>query len=134
MKGGDGFFRRSPRSTDLTTKGSALEVGDDGLGLGLGGRDELLPVLLPQRRDELGRHGRRQVGVEAPVLLGHEGPDLPLALADQADRDRLDAAGREAAAHALPEERADLVADQPVEDAPGLLGVHPLLVDPARAS
>ncbi len=32
-------------------------------------------------------------------------------------------------AHLLPEQRADLVADEPVEDAPGLLGVDELDVD-----
>ena len=38
--------------------------------------------------------------------------------------------GRQTPADLLPEEGADLVADQAVEDAPRLLGVDPLLVDP----
>src|SRR5262245_19848012 len=70
--------------------------------------------------------------MEAPVLLGHEGPDLLLPLADEADRDRLDPARRQAPADLLPEERADLVADQPVEHSARLLGVEPLLVDSPR--
>jgi hypothetical protein len=56
-------------------------------------------------------------------------PDLALAVADEPQRDRLHAARGEPAAHLVPEDRADLVAHQPVEDAPGLLRVDLLLVD-----
>ena len=76
---------------------------------------------------EVGGERRRLVAFEArgdrPVLLRHERLDLALALADDAHRDRLHAAGGEPAAHLLPQERADLVADQPVEDAARLLRV-----------
>ena len=47
-----------------------------------------------------------------------------LALADQPHRDRLHAAGGQPAPHLLPEQRADLVADQAVEDAARLLGIE----------
>ena len=52
--------------------------------------------------DELGGErvagGRREDRLDRPVLAGGEGVDLALALDDQTDRDRLDAAGRQAAA------------------------------------
>ena len=67
--------------------------------------------------------------VDAPVLDRPERPDLALALDDQAHGDRLDAAGGQAGPDAAPQERADLVADQPVEDPAGLLGVDQLQVD-----
>src|SRR5581483_2778117 len=92
----------------------------------------LLPRLLAERGHELRRGAGRQVRVETPVLLRLESPDLPLALADQPHRHRLHPAGRQPTAHPLPEQRAQLVADQPVEHAARLLGVHLLLVDAPR--
>jgi hypothetical protein len=60
-------------------------------------------------------------------------PDLALALDDQAQRHRLHAPGRQAfAPDLLAQQRAELVADQAVEDAARLLGVHALLIDRAR--
>ena len=56
----------------------------------------------------------------------------PFALDDEAERDGLDPAGGKTGLDAAPEQRADLVAHQPVEDAAGLLGVDLLLVDIAR--
>src|SRR5216684_5119839 len=70
-----------------------------------------------------------QVGLDRPVLLAEEALDLPLAVDDHPQRHRLYAAGRESAPHLLPEQRADLVADEAVEDASGLLGVNERLVD-----
>ena len=67
-----------------------------------------------------------------PVLFGDEALDLALALADELERDRLHAAGGEAAADLVPQERADLVAHQPVEHAARLLRVDHLHVDLAR--
>jgi hypothetical protein len=58
--------------------------------------------------------------------------DLALALHHQPQRHRLDAAGRERLAHGAAEQRADLVAHQPVEDAAGLLGVDQVAVQVAR--
>ena len=78
----------------------------------------------PRRSSERGR--------ERPVLARREGLDLALALDDQAHGDRLDAAGREAAAHLARDERAERVADQAVDDAARLLGVDEVDVDRAR--
>ena len=58
--------------------------------------------------------------------------NLTLAIADQLQRDRLHASGAQAAADLVPEERADLVADQAVEHATRLLRVDHLLVDLRR--
>ena len=60
--------------------------------------------------------------------------DLAFAVDDQLDRDRLHAPGREAAADFGPEQRRDLVAHQPVEDAARLLRVHAVHVDRVRVA
>jgi hypothetical protein len=56
--------------------------------------------------EEVGLERRRrlafEVGRDRPVFLLHEGPDLALALGDQAVRNRLHAPGGEAAPHLLP--------------------------------
>ncbi len=70
--------------------------------------------------------------MQRPVLHRHEGGDLALALGEQAHRHRLHATGREPAADLLPQERRELVAHQPVQHAPGLLGVDLVGVDLAR--
>ena len=75
---------------------------------------------------------RREPDVDAPVLHGVEGPDLPLPLHDQSDGDGLHPAGGQAGAHLLPQDRADPVPDEPVEDPASLLGVDELQIDRAR--
>ena len=69
-----------------------------------------------------------------PVLLGDEGVDLGLAVADHLQGHRLHAAGREPLLDLLPEERREAEAHHAVEDAPGLLGVDLLEVDRAAGS
>ena len=69
---------------------------------------------------------------DVPVAGRDEGAALALALDDEADGDRLDAAGGEPLHHLLPEHGRDLVAVEPVEDAPRLLRVDEPLVDLAR--
>ena len=73
-----------------------------------------------------------EADVDAPVLDRVERADLALALDDQPERDRLHAAGRQARPDPPPQQRRDLVADQPVEHAPRLLGIEQLQVDLAR--
>src|SRR5207249_919913 len=70
-----------------------------------------------------------EIGLDRPVFLWHELADPLLALDDQPQRHRLHAARRETRLEALPEERRRLVADQAVEDAPRLLGIHLFLID-----
>ena len=94
----------------------------------------LAPPLLEQPGVELRRHRAGEPRRDVPVLLGDERVDLALAIADQLQRDRLHAAGAQAAADLVPQQRADLVADQPVEDAARLLRVDHLLVDVRRVA
>ncbi len=118
----------------------ALDGGDPeaagAQGLDDGGRLLLVLDLRALAVDpvELGGEHRRlgglEVGGEVPVLLRHEGVDLLLPVADHLQRHRLDPAGRETLLDLLPQERRQPEAHQPVEDAPGLLGVHLALVDP----
>ena len=70
-----------------------------------------------------------EVHVQGPVLLGLEGFDLSLPLADQPGGHRLDPAGGEPPADLLPQQGGELVAHDAVQDAPGLLGVHQVLVN-----
>jgi hypothetical protein len=80
---------------------------------------------------ELG--AKRLVGrkdpADRPVFLRNERLDLALALDHEPHRDALHAAGAEALGDFAPQQRRNLVADDAVEDAAGLLGVHPALVD-----
>ncbi len=110
----------APSSAAMICRG-LLAVGDLGL----------LAVDLGQVGRE---HDRRTVAPAAargdrPVLARDEGADLALAVDDQPHRDRLHAPGGEPAADLGPQQRRDLVADQPVEDAPRLLRVDARHVD-----
>ena len=69
---------------------------------------------------------------EVPVGGGLEGHPLAFAVHHHAGDDGLHAAGGEAAGHLAPQHRGDLIAVEPVQDAPGLLGVHQVLVDIAQ--
>ena len=116
----------------------ALDVGARGLGLFGGGETRVRPVepeLLALPDDDPRRegglvlpegHGNREVGD------GDEALALALALHDDAERDRLDAPRREPSPELRPEEVRDLVADEAVDDAAGLLRVDAVLVDDAR--
>src|SRR2546430_1607482 len=88
-------------------------------------------VLDDLRRQRLARVVRER-GLERPVLLGHKGLDLALAVDNQPKGDGLNAAGGKPVANLLPEERRHRVADEPVDDASGLLGVDQVLVDVPR--
>ena len=67
--------------------------------------------------------------LDGPVLLGLEGPNLLLPLHHQAGGHRLHPAGGQAPADLLPQQGGELIAHDPVQNAPGLLGVHQILVD-----
>ena len=94
-------------------------------------RELVAPVqddLSPERLSRVVREER----VDGPVLVGLELLDLPLAVDDEPQRDGLHPTGGEAIADLLPEERGHRVADEAVDDAPGLLRVDEVLVDLAR--
>ncbi len=75
---------------------------------------------------------RGEVGLKVPVARRAERDPLPLPVDDQAGGDRLDAARGQPRHDLLPQHRGDLVAVQPVEDAPGLVGVHLAVVELSR--
>src|SRR5207247_1114123 len=83
-------------------------------------------------RVELRRLRPGKAREDVPVFLGHELFDLALAIGDELQRNRLHAAGAQAAADLVPEQRADLVADEAIEHAARALRVDHLLVDVLR--
>ena len=76
----------------------------------------------------LGR-GRADRRGNLPELFGDKGPDLAFAVHDQPDGHRLDAAGAEVACYLAPEQRAELIAYESVEEPASLLGVDHIHVD-----
>ncbi len=63
-----------------------------------------------------------------PVLLGDKRFDLGLSVTHQLEGDRLDTSRAETAAHFVPEQGTELVADKAVQHPAGLLSVdHPLV-------
>ena len=71
---------------------------------------------------------------DLPVFLGDERLDRPLALDHQPHGHALHPAGAQPLGDLPPQQRRDLVADDPVEDAPRLLGVDAVDVDRVRRS
>ncbi len=108
--------------------GRFLEVLADGHGVGLVGDLDLLAVLPGEAGGEDGGNAAVETRYDRPVLLGHEGLDLAVTLADQTQGHGLNPPGGKAAAHFVPEDGRDLVADQTVQNAPRLLRVHLLNV------
>jgi hypothetical protein len=92
---------------------------------------ELLVLVLDQAGQERLGAGR-DVGLDGPVFLGLEALDLQLAVDDQAQADRLHAAGRAAARQLAPQHRRQGEADQIVQGAAGQIGLDQLHVDVAR--
>ncbi len=94
------------------------------------------PVDRDERRGELGgvcgRRGRRERALQVPVARRGERHPLPFALDDDAGGDALHAASRQLRHDLLPQDRRHLVAVQPVQQAPGLLGVDEAAVELAR--
>ena len=76
--------------------------------------------------------GRGEGALDVPVVGGAEGHPLALPLHHDPGGHRLHPAGRQPRQHLLPQHRRDLVAVQPVQDPPGLLGVDQVGVDLAR--
>ena len=119
---------------DLKAAG-AFQKGFGALGRGLVGQIEALELLAVQdgqpRLEEGARNGL-EGDVDGPVFLRPEDLDLGLALADQAQGDRLHSAGRAAPRQLAPKHRREGEADQVIERAPGQVGVDQLAVELAR--
>src|SRR5262249_49079452 len=95
---------------------------------------ELLALEVGEARLEGLARGGAELGLDSPVLAGAEGLDLGLALADEAQRHRLDAASRAAAWQLAPRHRREGEADQVVEGAAGEIGLDQLAVELPRAA
>jgi len=85
---------------------------------------DVLVVALDDGRLEDGRLFGVQVDVDRPILFLLEPADVVFAVNDQAQRDGLDASGRQSTADFVPKQGRNLVTDQTIEYAAGLLGVH----------
>jgi len=78
-----------------------------------------------KRRGIRHRHGR----VNGPVLLGLKRLNFLLAFADDPQRDGLHAPGTQTTLDLLPQQRANFVAHQAIEEAARLLGRHFVLIN-----
>ena len=91
-------------------------------------RRDVVQPLRPIVGPKIGReHSRDQ-----PVLFGLEGTDFAFLLDHYFDGHGLHASGRQTARDFLPEQRTDLVADDAVENAAGLLSHDLVRIDPPR--
>ena len=92
--------------------------------------------IVPLGRERWQSAGWRLAAVKIPPIFQYsardERFDLALALDDQPHRHALHPAGAQALGDLAPQQRRNLVADDAVEDAPGLLGVDPVDVDRHR--
>ena len=70
--------------------------------------------------------------VNRPILLFYERFNFPLALGNEAERDGLHAPSRKSAGYFLPEKWRELIADDPIENSPRLLGINERNVDCSR--
>src|SRR5262249_48874218 len=95
---------------------------------------ELLAVEMGEARLEGLARGGAELRLDGPVFPRLEGLDLGLALADETQRHRLDAAGRAAARQLAPEHGRQGEADQVVEGAAGEIGLDQLAVQLARTA
>ena len=113
----------------------AFEHGADVVGLRLRRHVELLqPLAFEAGEAGLETLGARraQKGGDLPIILADEFFDLDLAVGDEAQRDRLDAAGRARARQLAPQHRRQREADEIVERAAGEIGIDQRRIDLAR--
>ena len=83
----------------------------------VGGKFRPFHVVAPEKR------------VQRPVFLRRERFDLSLAVIHHAGGNRLHASGGKAPPDLFPKKRTELIAHNSIQNAPGLLGVHQILVD-----
>ncbi len=112
----------------LHRKGGVLRLPDHRVYLGLGLQFRLFPVL-PVVAGGKGLVAAQEIGVQGPIFLRLEGFDLPFPVVHHPGGHGLNPPGGEAPADFFPQQGAQLIAHQPVQDAPGLLGVYQVLVN-----
>src|SRR4029453_7473401 len=110
----------------------SAQVSQNRIGLFLVADLDRRAVTLEQLGLELGRLPGGQADGNVPVLLRDAAGDLGFAIANELQGDRLNAARAQPPPDLVPEQRADLVAHETVEDATRLLRIHHLLVDLGR--
>ncbi len=114
---------------------AALDQVEGALGGGFVGEIEAVQLLAVEP-GKAGREGlvarRREGRLDAPIFARQEGVDLGFALADQAQRHRLDPAGRARALELAPQHRREREADQVVERPARLVGVDQADIEVAR--
>ncbi len=103
------------------------------VGVRLGAASSVTSSASPSMRTRSAGNVDRQPSAAAPggssTRAAMNAGDLSLALHDEAHRDRLHAAGGQAAADLAGQQRAERVAHEPVDDAPRLLCVDEVHVD-----
>ena len=118
---GLGLAQQPHLAAGLKGAGALIEVGASG-------------DPLPFQMAELGLKASfalLQPGLEVPVAAAAESPAGPLALHEQAHCHRLNPAGAQPPRHLFPQQRRKGVTHQPIEDAPGFLGMHQLHIEVA---
>ena len=107
----------------------ALQGGNDFLGFFPIWYFDLFFSDADEARIEGGRLGGGKVGVDGPVFFRLKGFDLRLALHNHAQRHGLNPAGGKATAHFVPEQGGNLISDEAVEHAAGLLRVDQIAIN-----
>ena len=115
----------------LDGEDSVFRLPDHGVHLRLGAELRLLPVLpvVAGGKSRLPGIPSQELRVQGPVLLRLEGLDLPVPVVHHPGGNGLHPSSGKAPLDLLPHHGGDLVAHEPVQNPPGLLGVHQVLVD-----
>ena len=135
--GGEGWRRVAGGRLDLDRGNGEAPALDRSLGafggalIADGHAVDLVAIEFGQPREE-GRAGMFQPRNDRPIFLRFEGLDLTLAIDDDAQRHRLDAACRFRARQLAPQHRGKGEADEIIERATGAIGVDQILVERTR--
>ena len=131
--GGDKGRRRRAalfRTLDvLNGKRAVADVGDDAVRFLLRVKLPLLAVAVVTGGEAAGLVQAAQGYIQGPELLGLEILNLPLPFHHQARCHRLDTSCGKTAPDLFPQQRAELIAHDAVQDTPRLLGIHQVIVD-----
>ena len=73
------------------------------------------------------------MATDLPVFVWHEGFDFPFAFDDQSRRHRLHSSGTQPGRDFAPQQWGDLIANDAIDDAAGLLSIDDVLFDATRA-